>query len=221
MGGILEAERLGCRQIDDQIELGRLFDREVGRLRSAQNLVNIVGGAPEKVREACSIGHETARFDILAEACIVGSRAASAKVLIRIRLAFTSVSAHDIKRLRAALERREGWRDVLGAPNFEHVRHRGRACARLPATSRISSAASELPTLANDRNRLQAGDNFAQEFEPLAGSVGCLPREPCDVAARARQTRDQAGADRVAATAKTIGMTDVVCFAARLPSFPT
>src|SRR5215469_6257753 len=36
-----EAERLRGRQIDDEVELGRLLDRDVGWLRSAQNLVDI------------------------------------------------------------------------------------------------------------------------------------------------------------------------------------
>ena len=39
----VEAERLRGRQVDDEIELGRLLDRYVGRLRTAQNLVDIVG----------------------------------------------------------------------------------------------------------------------------------------------------------------------------------
>src|ERR1700674_3678301 len=59
-----QAERLGGRQIDDEIEFGRLLDRDVGRLRPAQNLVDIVGGAPEQVREVWPIGHQTSRFDV-------------------------------------------------------------------------------------------------------------------------------------------------------------
>ena len=40
-----QSDRLGGRQIDDEIELGRLLDRKVSRLRAAQNLVDIVGSA--------------------------------------------------------------------------------------------------------------------------------------------------------------------------------
>ena len=47
VAGIVEAERFGGLEIDDEIEFGRLLDRDVGRLRSAQNLVDKVGGAPE------------------------------------------------------------------------------------------------------------------------------------------------------------------------------
>jgi len=36
-GRYIESERLGSRQIDDEIELGRLLDRDFGGLRSAQN----------------------------------------------------------------------------------------------------------------------------------------------------------------------------------------
>jgi hypothetical protein len=45
-----------CRdKTDDEIEPGRLLDRDVGRFRPAQNLVDIVAGAPEQVRVVCSI----------------------------------------------------------------------------------------------------------------------------------------------------------------------
>jgi hypothetical protein len=39
--GDRQAERLGGRQIDDEIELGRLFDRDIARLRPAQNFVSL------------------------------------------------------------------------------------------------------------------------------------------------------------------------------------
>src|SRR5262249_21234883 len=58
-----EAERLGGGQVDQQIELSRLFDRDVGRLGPTQNLVYDVGHAPELVRNVWSIGQQTARFN--------------------------------------------------------------------------------------------------------------------------------------------------------------
>ena len=47
----IEAERLGGGEVDDEFELGRLLDRNVGRLRSAQNPVDKIGGAPPQVGE--------------------------------------------------------------------------------------------------------------------------------------------------------------------------
>src|SRR5262249_17300385 len=51
----LETERLGGRKVYDEIELSRLLDWNVGRLRPAQNLVDEVGSAPELVRKVWSI----------------------------------------------------------------------------------------------------------------------------------------------------------------------
>ena len=44
-----EAERLRRLQVDDQLELGGLFDREVSGLGSLEDLVNVGGGAPVQV----------------------------------------------------------------------------------------------------------------------------------------------------------------------------
>jgi hypothetical protein len=41
------AEGPGGRKINDEIELGRLLDRNISWLCPAQNLVNIIGGTPE------------------------------------------------------------------------------------------------------------------------------------------------------------------------------
>src|SRR5712691_10382291 len=63
--GDVEAERLGRRQVDDEIELGRLFDRYVGRFRAPQDLVDIIGRAPPLVQPVWSIRYQTACFDVL------------------------------------------------------------------------------------------------------------------------------------------------------------
>ena len=42
----LEAERLGGLQVDDQLELGRLLERDVARLRALENLVDETRRAP-------------------------------------------------------------------------------------------------------------------------------------------------------------------------------
>src|SRR5215468_557970 len=60
-----KTERPCGRQVDDQIELGRLLDREISWTRPAQYLVDKVGGTSEGRREVRSIGHQTACFHIL------------------------------------------------------------------------------------------------------------------------------------------------------------
>ena len=119
VGGTVEAERLGGRQIDDEIELGRLLDRDVGRLRPAQNLVDIVGGAPEQVREIWSIGHQTSRFDVLPEAVHRRQSRAERQGVDANAVGGYERVGHDIKCIRAALERVEGGRDILRSPDFD------------------------------------------------------------------------------------------------------
>src|SRR6516164_2907721 len=58
-----QAEPLGGREIDDKFESGRLLDRNIAGLRTAQNLVDQLGGAPEQVWEVWSVGHQTARLN--------------------------------------------------------------------------------------------------------------------------------------------------------------
>jgi len=43
-----ETARLGRLHSDDELEFGRLLDREVDQLCPAQNLVDMVGGPPEQ-----------------------------------------------------------------------------------------------------------------------------------------------------------------------------
>jgi hypothetical protein len=43
----------------------------------------------------------------------------------------------------------------------------------------------------------EPGDNLTQEFESLAGKIGLLVRQSSGVAARSRQTCDQAAANRI------------------------
>ena len=43
MAGESETERLGGLEVDDEVEFGRLLDRDIAGLRAAQNLVNKIG----------------------------------------------------------------------------------------------------------------------------------------------------------------------------------
>src|SRR5262249_48616334 len=64
-----EGERFCYRNIDDEIEFGRLLDRDVPWLHPAQYLVHKIAGAAEQVWIIWSIRHQTARFDELPYTC--------------------------------------------------------------------------------------------------------------------------------------------------------
>ena len=42
-----EAERVGCFQVDEEFKLDRLINRDVARFRPLENLIHVVGHAPE------------------------------------------------------------------------------------------------------------------------------------------------------------------------------
>jgi hypothetical protein len=69
--------------------------------------------------------------------------------------------------------------------------------------------------MGHDRQPAETGNNLAQQFEALASKIGRLERQASDVAARSRQTCEKPLPTGSFATANTIGMTDVACFAAR------
>jgi hypothetical protein len=67
-----------------------------------------------------------------------------------------------------------------------------------------------IANIGHNGHSAEAGDKFAKKFDSLASSVGRLLRQARNIAARSREVRDETSI----AGAKTIGMADVVCFAA-------
>src|SRR5215468_2835527 len=56
------AERLGGLEVDDQLELCRLLDWQIGRLRTLQDLVHISCGTPVHVTIVRPVRHEPTRY---------------------------------------------------------------------------------------------------------------------------------------------------------------
>ena len=52
-----EAKRLRGLQIDHKLELGRLNDREIGRLGALENLAGVNAGLAICIGQACSVAH--------------------------------------------------------------------------------------------------------------------------------------------------------------------
>src|SRR5207253_8206210 len=106
------------RKIDDEIEFGRLLDRDIGRLRPAQNLVNQVAATPPQVREVWSVGHHAARFDVLPKAVHRRQSRVQRQGADASSIGDNERVGTDIKRVHAALECLKGWPDILGSPYF-------------------------------------------------------------------------------------------------------
>src|SRR5688572_12337290 len=61
-----EAQGLGRLEVDDQLELPWLLDREVGRLRTLEDAVYVVSDAAVRLRLARSVREQAACLCILA-----------------------------------------------------------------------------------------------------------------------------------------------------------
>src|SRR5262249_4499342 len=56
----LEAERFGGLEVDDQLEFGGSFNRQISRLCTPQYAINVCCGSAKRVAPVDSVGHETA-----------------------------------------------------------------------------------------------------------------------------------------------------------------
>jgi hypothetical protein len=68
----LKPDRLRGGQIDNQLKLGRLHDREVAWLRPTQDFVNVLGRAAKLIIPVDTIGYQGARCYKLVERTDVG-----------------------------------------------------------------------------------------------------------------------------------------------------
>jgi hypothetical protein len=135
--------------------------------------LDIVAGAPDRRQPRA----ERKRDD----ACSVGS---------------SESSDHDVKRVGLGLERREGRCDILRPPDFEWRDFEAERACRGLNLAHLQHGLG-IASIKHDCQPAQPGNNLAQEFDSLAGKIGPLDRESCDIAARPRQTCDQATADRI------------------------
>ena len=117
-------------------------------------------------------------------------------MLMRVRLRVHERVRTNIKCIRAVLERREGRCDILRSPDF------GRSDLKAEhAGCRLDLAHFQhgggIADIGHDRQPAKIGYYLTQDFESLADSIRHLVRQTGDVAARSRQTCDQASPDRV------------------------
>src|SRR6516162_5798841 len=113
-----EADHLGSLLIDDEIEFGRLLNRDVARLCAIQNLINYFGGSTEQYWVVRSVTHKPPSFD-----CGTASqnrrqlrgdcKRGDGRVVGRNKSIF-----HDVERIRLALKSVKNGCDILRAPNL-------------------------------------------------------------------------------------------------------
>jgi hypothetical protein len=125
-----QSKRLGSRVVDDQLDLGRKFNRQVAGVRPFQNFADIGRAAMKIFIQVDAIADQAARIDMAAKA-VDGSRTSAASAATRSRswkhnpststmIASTCSSAMAWNaRSRSAGARTSAGRAVI--PNLRHV----------------------------------------------------------------------------------------------------
>jgi HdeA/HdeB family len=113
-----EAEGLGGLEIDDEIEFGGLFDRDIARLRPTKNPVDKFCGTPEKSRKVRSVGHETSSSHRIG--AVQNRRQARADRKRGYSRAVDDNESifHDVKCVRLTLESVENGSNILRSPDL-------------------------------------------------------------------------------------------------------
>src|SRR5271169_6972007 len=122
-----ETERLGGREIENEIELAGLLDRDIAGLRPAQNLVDQLGGAPEQSRIVRSVGHESPVPDDFASNSDRWQARGKRKYHDAHPVGGSERIAQVVKCVRLGFERLEGGCNILRPPDFEWRLPPGRA----------------------------------------------------------------------------------------------
>ena len=168
---------------------GWLLDRNVGRLRPAQNLVDQIGSASEQIREVWSVGHEPPGLDIIAYIENRRQPRSERKRDYTRAVGNNESSAHNEKCVRLGFERLEGGSDILRSADCEwRDLDAERTCRGLDFAHLQHGLG--IAKINQDCQSAEMRDNLTQEFELLARNISRLERQSSDIAARFRQTCD-------------------------------
>src|SRR5262249_15720520 len=122
---------------------------------------------------------------------MVGSRAPTARILMRMNWI-----GKDVDRLRTAPDRLKSGSNFPCSPDFEWNQFETKRAGRRANSVKLHGAEG-IAGLEQDCQPAQTGHELAQDFEALPGRIGMVTRQSGNVSAWARQTFDDAGANRI------------------------
>src|SRR5215470_13306297 len=190
--GNREAEGLGGREVDDEIELRRPFYRQIARLRALENLIDIACRAAEHVRNAYAVGHEAAIPNVVTEFVHRGQTVASGERDEKTPVDIEPGARQDLHGLGAAITRRsERAVEIGGPPDLDELRTEAQCLGRRDRTGYLFARGNGF--MPQERETRETWDRFGQELDLLRDDFLVLRSEPGDVAARVSQAADEAG----------------------------
>src|SRR5262249_55065262 len=109
-------------QVYDQIKFGWLLDWNVARFCAAENLIDIIGGAPEQIWVVGSVGYQTSRFDVVPRTMHRWQSRARRQDVDANPVGVGESIRTNIQCFCSASKCLEGRNDILRSANFELVR---------------------------------------------------------------------------------------------------
>jgi hypothetical protein len=125
-----EAKGFGGDEVEDEVELGRLLDRNVGGLRAAQYFTDKVARTPVHVWGVCSVGHQPSTFELRSDAVHRRQPGNKRRGIDVIPLADHQPVDRDRECIRTARDRLERGRDIAGSPDFEWDHSKAKRASR-------------------------------------------------------------------------------------------
>ena len=199
--GTVEAERLGGLEIDDQLELGGLLHRQVGRLLALENPAGVDAGLPDTARTGwlrSSSGRRPRRIRETGRSPAPHGAAASAASCSR-RLTKNGSGADQERTGPRSCHGREGRLDVAFARWRAARAAAARACEPPPAAPAIWVSALGLVGLTKQRHARGRRNQLVQQLQPLWRELRRQEADAGDIAARPVEAGDEPELDRIAA----------------------
>src|SRR5262249_24674891 len=160
--GDCQAERVGSGQVDDQFELCRLLDRKVSGLRPLENLVDVLGCAPEQVRKVRSIRHQiSSSYVFFVRVYRRQSREQSQGVDAELVGVQERVMWEDIKCAGATFDGSKRGCDILRSPDCRQDNREGEFAGNRLHRAYLQQGLG-IGDIGQNCQPAEIGDNFAQ-----------------------------------------------------------
>ena len=189
---------MAALRLTDERELGRLLDRQIGRLGALEDFVHVNRGAPVHVLVARPIRHQAAGLDQFAVRIDIWQALLGGEIHHAFAVMQEYAVGQDEERLRLLFEDRGEC--AVEVFRCAHVR----GCSLIPkpgprrAPARMDDSMKRIGRIEEKGDVREVGNDLPEQLQPFAFEVRRDRAQSGDIAAGPRQARHDAGADRIA-----------------------
>ena len=199
VGGTVEAEHPGGLQVDDQLELGRLHDRQVRRLGALEDAAGVDAGLTIGIRDIGSVAHQPADLGIGARCICRGDPMMRRQVDQLDAPAVEEGVAGDEEGVGPLARKRcEGSIDLAAGAGVEDVDLQPHgASGRFHVSQRGFGIVAASAGLTSTATPVAPGTSSRSSLQPLCRQLAIEKIDAGQVAARPGEARDKTKLDRV------------------------